>query len=75
MRIILTGKMGVGKDTVKDILFDQYGFIYLAFADKLKEIARELFPNEFNNGKKPRKILQLIGQKMREIEKNCWTAP
>lgn len=72
MKIILLGKMGAGKNTVADYLTDKYGFKQLAFADKLKEIARELFPDAFVTGK-PRELLQVLGQKMREIQRDCWT--
>jgi dephospho-CoA kinase len=64
--------MGAGKDTVADILERQHVFFRFAFADKLKQIGRELFPEEFKEGKKPRALLQELGQKMREIEKDCW---
>lgn len=73
VRIILLGKMGAGKDTVADILERQHCFFRFAFAGKLKIIARELFPEEFEGGNKPRALLQVVGQKMREIKKDCWT--
>lgn len=72
LRIILLGKMGAGKDTVADYLHKEYGFTRFAFADKVKEIARDLFPDVFVAGK-PRELLQALGQKMREIQKECWT--
>jgi len=39
----LTGKSGAGKDTAADILCDEFGFTRIAFADKLKDAAREIF--------------------------------
>lgn len=72
MKIILVGKMGAGKDTVADYLVEKYGFVQMAFGDKVKEIARELFPDAFKTGK-PRALLQSLGQKMREIKLDCWT--
>lgn len=72
MKIILIGKMGAGKNTVGLYLARRYGFIQMAFADKLKEIARDLFPEAFERGK-PRALLQQLGLKMREINEECWT--
>lgn len=72
MKIILLGKMGAGKDTVADYLCKEYGFVGFAFAGKVKEVARDLFPDAFVAGK-PRELLQSVGQKMREIQKECWT--
>ncbi|MCL6557392.1 MAG: hypothetical protein K6U74_01075 [Firmicutes bacterium] len=71
MRIILLGKMAAGKDTVANILCEYHVFYRYSFATKLKEIAESLFPDEFKSGK-PRKLLQDIGSKMREIHPDCW---
>jgi len=60
--------MQVGKTTSAEYLVRKYGFVKLAFADKLKEIARDLFPEQFESGEKPRKLLQDLGIKMREID-------
>ncbi len=49
-----------------------YGFTKIAFADKLKEIAKELFPEEFEKSEKPRTLLQALGMKMREIDEDVW---
>jgi len=43
MIIGLTGKSGAGKDTVAKILCDEFGFTRIAFADKIKAAAREIF--------------------------------
>jgi dephospho-CoA kinase len=64
--------MAAGKDSVADILCAEYGFKRLAFADKIKEAAKDLFPEEFKDGTKPRKLLQDFGLKMREIRPNVW---
>ncbi|AOQ24617.1 Dephospho-CoA kinase [Moorella thermoacetica] len=71
MRLLLIGKAGAGKDTVADYLVEKYGFQRFAFADKLKEIIQDLWPDAFKNGK-PRKLLQDVGTKMREIDKDVW---
>ena len=72
IRIAFSGKMQVGKTTSAEYLVRKYGFIKLAFADKLKEIARDLFPEQFETGEKPRKLLQDLGIKMREIDEDVW---
>lgn len=43
MIIGLTGRKGVGKDTVAKYLIDRYGFIRLSFADPLKQAVANLF--------------------------------
>ena len=72
LRIAFSGKMQVGKTTSATYLVRKYGFVKLAFADKLKEIARDLFPEQFESGEKPRKLLQDLGIKMREIDADVW---
>jgi len=72
LRIAFSGKMQVGKTTSAEYLVRKYGFVKLAFADKLKEIARDLFPEQFEKGEKPRKLLQDLGIKMREIDEDVW---
>ena len=72
MIIGISGKMQSGKDTVADYLVKKYKFKRVAFADKLKEIAKDLF---FWNGDKDnygRKLLQDIGMKMREVKTDVW---
>lgn len=71
MRIVLLGKAGAGKDTVADYLVRHYGFRKYAFADSLKAVARQLWPERFEDCK-PRKLLQDIGAKMREIDAAVW---
>jgi hypothetical protein len=41
--IALSGRMGVGKDTIADYLVSNYGFVKIAFADSLKRVINELF--------------------------------
>jgi len=67
-----SGKMQVGKTTSADYLVQKYGFIKLSFAGKLKEIAKDLWPEQFECGQKPRKLLQDLGMKMREIDQDVW---
>ena len=70
MKIILIGKAGSGKDTVALYLAGAYGFYQYAFADKLKEIARDLFPIEYKDNR--RKLLQELGAKLREMKMSVW---
>jgi len=72
VRIAFSGKMQVGKTTSADYLVRRYGFVKLSFAEKLKEIAHDLFPEQFEIDEKPRKLLQDLGMKMREIDEDVW---
>lgn len=71
-KIALIGKAGSGKDYVAEHLVFHYGFQRFAFADELKKVAFQLFPEAFSNGQKPRKLLQELGQKMRELDEEVW---
>ena len=67
-RIALVGNMRSGKDTFADVLINEKGYTKIAFADELKRICKELFPEQFRNGNKPREILQSVGKCMRSID-------
>ena len=67
-KIIISGRGGAGKDQAADYLVEEYGFKKIAFADGIYEIARKYFGMQ----NKDRKLLQDIGQKMREIEPLIW---
>ena len=43
IKIALTGKAGVGKDTFADYLVKYHGFVKIAFADPLKDTLKNLF--------------------------------
>lgn len=73
LKLILLGKAGSGKDTVAACLANVHGFQCYAFADKMREIGHELFPEHFRDGAKPRRLLQDLGLKMRELDPDCWT--
>lgn len=66
--IFLIGKQRAGKDTVADYLVRKYGFKKAALADKLKEVASDLFQMEG----KDRGLLIELGTKMREIDPDVW---
>lgn len=71
VRILLVGRAGAGKDTVAECLVSRYGFTRYAFADRLKEIARDLFPEAFS-GPKPRALLQKLGEAVRAVDREAW---
>jgi hypothetical protein len=59
---------GCGKDSCANYLVEKYNFKKLAFADKIYDIAYGLFKME----EKDRHLLQLVGEKLREIDPYCW---
>lgn len=75
MKIALFGKMASGKSTLSKYIqyyLDSKYDIHLekvSFADKIYDIAYDLFDMK----EKDRKLLQDIGQKMREIDENIFT--
>jgi dephospho-CoA kinase len=77
MIIGITGRKGVGKDTLADYLVSNYGFIKLSMADPLKKAVMEMFSLTYDQvygdyiaketpdsrwfNASPRQILQYIG--------------
>lgn len=72
LKIALTARARAGKDTVADYLVDKYGFVRFAFGDGLRRVCRDLFPAQFENGAKPRALLQGVAQAMRGIDPDVW---
>lgn len=84
IRIAFTGKMRSGKTTAADYLWMKYDFKTLSFGQPIKRIAEEYFAHLYEpiysseNGKsiagykKPRKLLQQIGQLFRQIDEDVW---
>jgi len=70
IRIGLSGKAGSGKDTVAEYLIQNYDFVNLAFADKLKQVAYDLFG--LNAQVRDRALLQALGNRMRQIDPAVW---
>jgi broad-specificity NMP kinase len=68
MIIVLIGKMGTGKTTIANYLISNYGFKKAAFADKVKELAVDLFDMKEKN----RSLLIQVAQKMKDINPNVW---
>jgi dephospho-CoA kinase len=69
--IAVAGRIRSGKDTVGKYLIDNYSYFKLAFGDGIKETASILFPEAVKKGK-PRRLYQVLGQKMREIDPDVW---
>lgn len=68
----MTGEMRSGKDTVGKYLIEEYGFKRFAFGDGIVKTAKKLFPEWFESGVKPRKLLQDFGQACVAIDQNVW---
>lgn len=72
MKLVVFGEAGSGKDYITDILSKRYGFKRYAFADGVRELAEEYFPDRYDINKKDRSLLQDIGTKMREVDMEIW---
>lgn len=72
MKIALCGRMRSGKDSVADIL-EEHDFFRYKFSQGIWETVGLLFgQNEEETLYKPRKLLQDLGQKIREVDPNVW---
>lgn len=73
LRIAIAGQLRAGKDTVADILQEQVegGFTVYRFADGITEIIQQYFPQAWLAGK-PREHYQVIGQSLRQLDKEVW---
>lgn len=81
----LSGKAGSGKDTFAKFL-EPFGYIRISFADPLKTVAKLIFgltegqvtdprakeEEDLRWGMSPRRIMQEVGKKMREIHSDVW---
>ena len=68
MKIGLIGKICSGKTSLANYIMERHTYTRMAFADKIKELATDIF--EMQN--KDRKLLQDIGTKFREIDEDIW---
>jgi dephospho-CoA kinase len=66
MRLFLYGKRAAGKSTVARFLAEMGARVY-KLSDPLYRIAEELFGMK----EKDRRLLQLLGDKLREIDRDC----
>lgn len=71
VKVAICGRIRSGKDTVGELLVIKYGFTRFAYGDGIKQLIGDLFPDELAKGK-PRKLLQDVGQKMREVDPDIW---
>lgn len=71
MKIALCGKMRSGKDTVAEILSDEYDFTEFKLSSGIKSIIRELHLGDMYT-KKNRGLYQSIGQYMRRFDEDVW---
>ncbi|WP_427036541.1 AAA family ATPase [Cytobacillus pseudoceanisediminis] len=73
IKVAVCGTLRSGKDTVANWFKEKEKFTSFAFSEGIWTTGRLLFPHEFNNPKvKPRKMLQDLGQKLREIDPDVW---
>ncbi|MAE82240.1 MAG: hypothetical protein CMB80_05870 [Flammeovirgaceae bacterium] len=76
--VVVSGKIGSGKDTIADHLINKYGFFKYGFADSLKKLTAMLFEVDVGDhvGQSltldDREILQKTGTFGRSIDKDCW---
>jgi len=74
MKIAVVGKMRSGKDTLGRYFYDNDTDGWqnkLAFGDEIKRLALIYFPDIVAKGK-PRKLYQMLGQMLREIDPDIW---
>lgn len=64
--------MRSGKDTIAEYAIEKYGFTRFAFGDGIREVCGVLFPEQVKNGNKPRRLLQGVGQMMRQLDNDVW---
>ncbi|UKL30047.1 AAA family ATPase protein [Bacillus phage PK2] len=72
LQIALTGEMRSGKDKVAEYLIEKYGFQRFAFGDGIRKTTRRLFPEAYESGEKPRRLLQEFGQFCVKQNKDVW---
>ncbi len=68
MNIAFTGWAGAGKTEAAKYIELKYGYKRISFADGIKDIAFNIFGAK----EKSRKLLQSIGEKLREIDPDVW---
>ena len=68
MKLAFIGKICSGKSFLSKQIADIYNSKIFSFASKLKELASDLFDMQ----QKDRKLLQDLGEKMKEINYNVW---
>lgn len=69
--ILISGKAGSGKDTVGDWLIEHYGYQRVSFAEPMKLLAPQLWPN-LDWTVKQRSTLQQFGSAIRNVDLDTW---
>lgn len=76
LKIALVGKMRAGKDLAGTYLIDRYNFDRVAFGDGIRMLCNAIYPDIMREadeaGKKPRAMLQDVGQFLRQYDENVW---
>jgi dephospho-CoA kinase len=72
IKLALCGRMRSGKDAIAEYLAANYEFKRFAFGDGIREICRQLYPDQFEGGAKPRALLQGFGQMARQFDDFVW---
>lgn len=67
-KVIIKGGACVGKDVFARYLVENHGFHQISFASPIYKIAKE----NFGMVSKDRPLIQVIGQKFREIDPDVW---
>lgn len=67
IKLAVCGRIRSGKDTVSAYLEVKYGFTKFAFADDMKRLLHELFPN-IPSDPKPRRAYQVFGEGLRHLD-------
>lgn len=70
-RVALVGKMRSGKDTFAKVFIDNC-FTELKFSEGITEIINDYFPDVTSESRKPREHYQVIGQALRQLDKDVW---
>lgn len=68
-QLAFIGKAGSGKDTAAELLIEHLGYKRVAFADKLKDVAADLWGAD---ARKDRDKLQRLGEYVRRIDPDTW---
>lgn len=72
-KIALIGEAGSGKDFIAEMMIAYFDFKRYAFADPIKRIASEYFPELYGDGSaKNRELLISIGESFRGIYADVW---
>src|SRR5699024_11540034 len=88
LRIALTGRMRSGKSAAADYMTVKHGFKSISFASAIRSVADDLFEHLYEpiyedcpfsedgrtvkGYRKPRALLQQLGQAMRSIDEDVW---